>query len=84
MKLYTVQDMCDGLKCEKEAGKWFHKISCKNRCCDSRKDSSTQIMNHYRLILDTVGRIKQQAWEQKEIEVKIRKDEAFKKEMKSR
>ena len=58
MKLYTVQDMCDGLKCEKEAGKWFHNISCKNRCCDSRKDSSTQIMNHYRLILDTVGRIK--------------------------
>ena len=72
MKLYTVQDMYDGLKCEKDAGKWFH-IFCKNRCCDSRKDSSTQIMNHYRLILGTVGRIKQQAWERKEIEVKIRK-----------
>ena len=38
------------------------------------RDSSTQIMNHYRLILGTVGRIKQQAWERKEIEVKIRKD----------
>ena len=81
LKCISAQHLAELVMCEKQAGSRFHAIDCINGICEDCCDSKSKIEDHFNeAIKSSVGILKWQKWEMKEVEVTVRKDGAFKKE----
>ena len=84
-KLYTVYQVCDLVMCEKETVQFFHDSTCINGNCKYCNNTEQKLLTHYKdIMLETQGVIKWQSWVTKKVEVTVRKDGKFMKELKTR